>query len=131
MKLAAPSRYLTAVNITKVANWKAHGRYKIGLLALSVVWILLAGFVHYLTGPQYEFHLVFLIPVVTIGWFVSLKASGVTTVFSAAVWVVADWLAAPHIADLQVLLINEAVRLSVFSFVIVLVDRLRRTIDRE
>ncbi len=27
------------------------------LATLSLVWILLAGFVHFLTGPQYEFHL--------------------------------------------------------------------------
>lgn len=131
MKSMAPSRYLTAVNIAKFVNWKAHGHHRVGLVVLSVAWILLAGFVHYLTGPQYEFHLVFLVPVVTVGWFVNLKASGITTVFSATVWVVADWLAAPHAPDLQVLLVNEVVRLSVFSFVVVLVDRLRRTLDRE
>lgn len=119
------------MNIANVANWKARGWHRIGLIALSVVWILLAGFVHYLTGPQYEFHLVFLFPVVAVCWFASLKVGGVMTLFSATVWIVADWLAAPYATALQILLINEAVRLSVFAFVAVLVDRLRSTFERE
>ncbi|MDP2961269.1 MAG: GGDEF domain-containing protein, partial [Sulfurimicrobium sp.] len=59
------------------------------------------------------------------------KAGFLTALLSAMVWVVADWLAAPPNHDLQAMLVNDAVRLSVFALVIVLVDRLRRVHERE
>lgn len=98
------------------------------LIAVSVIWIPLAGYAHFVTGPQYEFHLVFLLPVVSVCWFAGLKAGALTTLLSAGVWMIADW---QHTPDLSVLLINEAVRLSVFVLVVVLVDRLRSALDRE
>ena len=113
----------------KALNWKAHGRQRIVLIASSLVWILLAGLAHYLTGPNYEFHIVFLLPVAAICWYVGVKSGFLVTLFSSAVWMVTDWL--PMTSDLQALLVNDAVRLSVFALVIVLVDRLRRAHERE
>lgn len=122
---------MTATNFDKALNWKAHGRQRTGLIASSLVWILLSGLAHYLTGPKYEFHIVFLLPVVAVCWYVSIKSGFLTALLSAAVWMAVDWLAAPPSADFQALLVNDAVRLSVFALVIVLVDRLRRVHERE
>jgi diguanylate cyclase (GGDEF)-like protein len=119
---------MARMNIGRAIHWTAHGHHRIWLVALSLLWILLAGFAHFLTGPQYEFHLVFLLPVVAVSWYVSLKAGGLTTLFSAIVWMVADW---PHASDPRVLLLNEAVRLSVFCLVVVLVARLKTAFERE
>jgi len=119
------------MNFDKAINWKAHGRQRTGLIASSLVWILLSGLAHYLTGPKYEFHIVFLLPVAVVCWHVGIKAGFLTALLSAAVWMAADWLAAQPGADLQALLVNDAVRLSVFALVIVLVDRLRRVHERE
>jgi predicted signal transduction protein with EAL and GGDEF domain len=119
---------MARMNIGRAIHWTAHGHHRIWLVALSLLWILLAGFVHFLTGPQYEFHLVFLLPVVAVSWFISLQAGGLITLFSAIVWMLADW---PHATDLQVLLLNEAVRLTVFCLVVVLVARLRSAFERE
>lgn len=120
---------MRTMTFDKALNWKAHGRQRIGLIASSLVWILLAGLAHYLTGPNYEFHIVFLLPVAAICWYVGVKSGFLVTLFSSAVWMVADWL--PMTSDLQALLVNDAVRLSVFALVIVLVDRLRRAHERE
>ncbi|MDO9188247.1 MAG: diguanylate cyclase [Sulfurimicrobium sp.] len=122
---------MSEMNFDKAVNWKAHGRQRIGLIALSLMWILLSGIAHYLTSPRYEFHILFLLPVVAICWYISIKAGFLTALLSAMVWVVADWLAAPPNHDLQAMLVNDAVRLSVFALVIVLVDRLRRVHERE
>lgn len=119
---------MTRMSLGRAIHWNAQRRHRIWLVALSLVWILLAGFVHFLTGPQYEFHLVFLLPVVAVSWFVGLQAGGLTTLFSAIVWMVADW---QHAIDLRVLLLNEAVRLTMFCFVVVLVARLRSAFERE
>ena len=116
------------MNIGRAIHWTAPGHHRIWLVALSLLWILLAGFVHFLTGPQYEFHLVFLLPVIVVSWFVSLRAGGLTTLFSAIVWMIADW---QHATDLTVLLLNEAARLSVFCIVVVMVARLRSAFERE
>ncbi|MDP2964351.1 MAG: hypothetical protein Q8N54_16500, partial [Sulfurimicrobium sp.] len=61
------------MNFDKAVNWKAHGRQRIGLIALSLMWILLSGIAHYLTSPRYEFHILFLLPVVAICWYISIK----------------------------------------------------------
>ena len=120
---------MRTMTFDKALNWKAHGRQRIGLIASSLVWILLAGLAHYLTGPNYEFHIVFLLPVAAICWYVGVKSGFLVTLFSSAVWMVTDWL--PMTSDLQSLLVNDAVRLSVFALVIVLVGRLRRAHERE
>ena len=120
---------MRTMTFDKALNWKAHGLQRSGLIASSLVWVLLAGLVHYLTGPDYEFHIVFLLPVAAICWYVGVKSGFLVTLFSSAVWMVTDWL--PMTSDLQSLLVNDAVRLSVFALVIVLVGRLRRAHDRE
>ncbi|MDP2787569.1 MAG: diguanylate cyclase [Pseudomonadota bacterium] len=119
------------MNFGQAIHWKARGRQRTGLIAASLAWIQLSGLAHYLTGPKYEFHIVFLLPVMAVCWYVSATAGLVTALLSAAVWAAADWLAAPPEADLQALLVNDAVRLGVFALVIVLVDRLRRTHEHE
>lgn len=116
------------MNLGKAALWKAGKRDKIILLGLSLSWIFLAGFAHFLTGPQYEFHLVFLIPVIAVCWFVGYRSGILTMLCSAAVWMIADW---PHVTDLRILLLNETVRLGVFFLFVVLIDRLRRAIESE
>jgi diguanylate cyclase (GGDEF)-like protein len=122
---------LTAMNFDRAIHWKAHGRQRIGLIALSLVWILLSGLAHSLTGPKYEFHIVFLLPVVVVCWYVSIKAGFLTALLSAMVWMAVDWFTKRHGADLQALIVNDAVRLSVFALVLVLVDRLKRAHERE
>lgn len=116
------------MKLGRAVRWKAGRRDKIILLGLSLGWILLAGIVHYLTGPQYEFHLVFLIPVIAACWFIGYRSGVLTMLFSAVVWMIADW---QHVTDLKVLLLNEVVRLSVFFLFVVLVDRLRSAIESE
>lgn len=114
--------------INKAIRWKAQKRHKVAFIALSLIWVLFAGFSHYLMGPQYEFHLVFLIPVITVCWFVGLRSGSLMTLISGTVWMIADWL---HASDIEVLLLNESVRLSVFFLVVFLVDRFRSALDRE
>lgn len=116
------------MNLGKAIRWKAGKRDKIILLGLSLGWIFLAGFAHHLTGPQYEFHLVFLIPVISVCWFVGYRSGILTMLCSAVVWMIADW---PHVIDPKILLLNEIVRLSVFFLFVVLIDRLRRAIECE
>ena len=115
-------------NIKTAIRWKAQRRHKVALIGASLIWILLAGFSHYRLGPQYEFHLVFLLPVIAVCWYVGVRSGGLITLFSAAVWMIADW---PHAPDVNVLLINETVRLAVFFLVVWLIDRLRSAFERE
>jgi len=119
---------MVRTNLRTESGGNAERHRRVLLIAASLIWIPLAGYAHFVTGPQYEFHLVFLLPVVAVCWFAGLKAGGLTTLLSAGVWMIADW---QHTPDLQVLLLNEAVRLSVFVLVVVLVDRLRSALDRE
>lgn len=119
------------MNLDSAISWKPDRRQKLGLIAASLLWILLSGFAHYLTGPKYEFHILFLLPVVFVCWHIGTKAGVLVALLGAAVWMTTDWLAPQRIVDLLALFINDAVRLSVFALVIVLVDGLKRVNERE
>lgn len=120
------------MNFDQAIDWKPRGLQQTGLVAASLVWILLSGLAHYLTGPKYEFHIVFLLPLIPICWYVNARAGFIVALLGAAVWMAADLLAAPPPgADLQALLVNDAIRLSVFALVIVLVDRLKSAHEHE
>jgi diguanylate cyclase (GGDEF)-like protein len=119
------------LDIVKALDWKSSKSGSLVLIVLSLGWVLLAGLVHYLTGPQYEFHLIFLLPVLVNCWYISLRAGALAMLLSASVWMLADLLVTPYANDFQILLVNEAFRLIVFSIVLVMVDRLRRAFERE
>lgn len=118
---------MVETRIRGAIHWKARKPQQAVLILASLLWILFAGYAHFVSGPQYEFHLVFLLPVVAVCWYVGLRAGALTTLVGATVWTIADW---PR-TELHVLLVNEGVRLSIFLLVVVLVDRLRSALERE
>lgn len=119
------------MKLDNAISWKPDRRQKLWLIVASLLWILLSGLAHYLTGPKYEFHILFLLPVVLACWYVGVKAGIIMALLGAAAWMATDWLAPQRIVDFREFLVNDAVRLSVFALVVALVNSLKRVNERE
>lgn len=100
------------------------------LTAAGAVAVLAVGALRWITGPDYAFSALFLIPVAAVSWFVSRNAGLVLSVLSMAVWLVLDLLVLGHYSWWVVPLCNELLRLGVFSLVAIVVAELRRAMSQ-
>lgn len=105
-----------------------HQRYV--RIATTVAAIPFIGYLHYLTGVDYEFHPVFLLPVIAATWYGGTAGGVVAALLCAGVWFAVDWLLTGA-AIPGVLLSNELLRLSVLLVVAFLVSRWKAALERE
>jgi hypothetical protein len=88
-----------------------------GRLARLAIWLLAIGFItglgylHLHSGPAYELHLLFVVPVLLVAWFVSRRRAYVLATLAAILWYLADRQLAGAELDRLVLLVNSAGRL--------------------
>jgi diguanylate cyclase (GGDEF)-like protein len=85
---------------------------KPSLLVLSLLAVVLIGYIDFLTGPEFAFSLFYLIPIAFISWVRGRLYGLVASVAAAAAWYVADF-AAQHM--------NTLVRFSFFMIVMLLI----------
>ena len=101
------------------------------------VWLLaiglagLVGYLHLQTGLAYEFHLFFIVPVVLVAWFVSLRRGYVIASLTVILWYLADRQLGGESADRLPLLFNTLVRLSIFVAIVWLLGQLHLVLARE
>lgn len=102
-----------------------------GILVLSVLITLLLGYLHILSGPAYEFHVFFILPVLVVGWFNGKRLGYGVAVLAAVEWFIADLSLAGDQADVLPLLFNSAMRLTMFLYGAWLIGEMRRVLLRE
>ena len=101
------------------------------LLAAMVAVVALVGYLHYVTGPAYEFHLLFSVPVILTTWWLGLAAGMFVSVLIAAVWFLAD-LHLSVIGEVTLpLLLNSVMRMVLTSLEVLLIALLRHVLRRE
>lgn len=100
------------------------------LLACSGL-ILLLGYFHYLSGPAYEFHVFFGLPVMIVAWYVGAGAGYGVGILAVALWFVADLRLGGEQADLFALAFNTAIRLAMSAGSVWLLAQMRGVLDRE
>lgn len=99
-------------------------------IVTTIATIPVIGYLHYLTGEDYEFHPVFLLPVIAATWYAGTAAGLVAALVSAGVWFAVDWRLTGAAAP-GVLVLNEFLRLSVLLVVAFLVSRWKAALERE
>lgn len=99
-------------------------RLAIWLFAIGLVAGL--GYLHQQTGPAYELHLLFVVPVLLVAWFVSLRRACVLATLAAVLWYLADRQLAGDQLDRLALLVNTAGRLGLLLGAAWLTGRLQR-----
>lgn len=103
-------------------------------LVILLAAILLAasiGYLHLLTGLAYEFHIIFILPVLIVAWFVSVGRAIIIGVLSVAIWYLVDRKLGGYQASSLPLVFNTAVRLCIFLYVVWLIGQMRAVLDRE
>jgi len=103
-------------------------RLIIWLLALGLV--ALFGYLRQQTMPVYEFHLLFLLPVILVAWFVSLRRAWVITALAVVVWYLAERTLGNDASARLPLLANSVQRFAMLLAAAWLLGRLRARSDR-
>lgn len=111
--------------------WQPDRPTRIGILALIIVFGSLVGYVHMLTGLDYEFHFFFIAPLLVASWFLGSRTGYALSVAVALGWFVADRLLAGEQANLLPLAFNTLVRMAIFTGGSWLVGELRYILLRE
>ncbi|MDP3538687.1 MAG: GGDEF domain-containing protein [Azonexus sp.] len=102
-----------------------------GTLVLGVLITLLVGYIHIVTGPAYEFHVFFILPVLVVSWFNGQRFGYGLAVLAVVEWFIADRSLAGDQADVLPLLFNSAMRLTIFLYGAWLLGEMRRVLLRE
>lgn len=92
---------------------------------LSAFVVLLVGVLDYYSGPHLSLAILYLLPVIFASWYGGKNNGMLVAILTSLVWVTADmatYLPPPHFG---VALWNVSSRLGVFSFVVVLLARIR------
>jgi diguanylate cyclase (GGDEF)-like protein len=111
----------------------------IGLLPQSNwLWLIttnvlvgIIGLLDYLTGPEIAFSILYLIPVMLSAWFIGKNFGLVISIFSAAVWMVAEFASGRFYSHIAIHYWNAATRLGFFTVVTLLLGRLKTALDAE
>lgn len=111
--------------------WTPPFLVRAGIVFASVLATLLVGYLHALTGLDYEFHIFFILPVLTVSWFVGRRTGYALAVLAAAEWFVADFALAGTQVNLLPLVFNTIMRLVIFLYGAWLVAEMRRVLLRE
>ena len=119
------------MRIREALLWKPGAWAREGIVATTLALALGIGYLHTLTGLAYEFHVVFVLPVLIAAWFVGARAGYGLALLAAAEWFVADRLLAGEQADLFPLMFNTGMRLTIFVGGVWLLDEIRRVLQRE
>ena len=107
----------------RVARWCAsRPRYEIAIV--SLVFILVVGFVDYVTGPNISLSVVYLLPIAMTAWFVGQSYAIALSVLSVAIWICGDSLSPGHDTSIFVPAWNGVVLLIFYVFSVLLLARL-------
>lgn len=104
---------------------------RMGIFVLTLALAFAIGYLHTLTGLAYEFHVMFVLPVLIAAGFVGSRAGYALALLSAAVWLVADRILAGEQAELFPLLFNTGMRLAIFLGIAWLLGEMRHVLLRE
>lgn len=104
---------------------------QIGLWSASLACVGAVGYLHLLSGLGYEFHLFFILPVLVVAWFVSIRRAYVLAVLTVVLWYLADRQLGGEGSDRWPLLFNTLVRISILGGAVWLLARMRGILERE
>jgi len=119
------------MNLSKALLLQPSGLVRTGIFVLSMGLAFGIGYLHILTGLAYEFHVMFVLPVLIAAWFVGSRAGYALALLSAMEWLITDHILTVEQAELFPLLFNTGMRLAIFLGVAWLLGEMRRVLQRE
>ena len=101
--------------------------YKPLLILLVFASVLLIGWIRFLTGPEFAFSLLYLLPIITVTWLVGIRWAILISVLSAFSWLLADLSMIDRFSKSYIPLVNESFRLLVFLFIVFMITRQKKS----
>jgi len=108
-----------------------HSAAKSLLLLLSLLILLILGFVDYITGEEISFSLFYIIPISLVTWYISMRAGLLTSICAAAIWFIADLKTGHSYSHFLVPIWNSTVRLVFFIIVSSLLSIIKQKLETE
>jgi diguanylate cyclase (GGDEF)-like protein len=105
--------------------------YKPLLLVFAIGLVLLIGWVRFLTGPEFAFSLLFLLPIVAVTWLVGPRWGILVSVVSTFSWLFADLCMIDRFSNSTIPLVNESFRLIVFLFIVLMITRHKKLLETQ
>jgi diguanylate cyclase (GGDEF)-like protein len=119
------------MNLSKVLLLQPGAQMRTGIFVLSLLLAFGIGYLHILTGLAYEFHVLFILPVLISAWFVGARAGYALSLLTAPEWLITDLMLGGEQAGLLPLLFNTGMRLVIFLGIAWLLGEMRRVLQRE
>ena len=112
-------------------NEKLRRCYKPLLLVLFFAFVLLIGWVRLLSGPDFAFSFLYLLPIITVTWMVGTHWGILISVVSAFSWLLADLSMVDHFSNSYTPMVNESFRLTVFLFFFFMITRHKKILEAQ
>lgn len=101
------------------------------LIAAATLLTLVVGSLHLVSGLAYEFHVLFIIPLLPLAWYAGALPGYVLAVVAVLLWFFADHRLGGGQAEIFPLLFNTGMRLIIFVGGVWLLSQMRRVLERE
>jgi diguanylate cyclase (GGDEF)-like protein len=116
--------------LIKITRYIGHS-HKSLLIFSSLVFVLLLGYLDYLSGFEFSFSLFYLLPVSMIAWFVNRNSALLIATLSALMWFLSNKMAGEVYSHPIIGYWNTLARLTFFLVVSQLLTNLRQSIEKE
>lgn len=118
--------------MSKQASYERSTRYqKPLLLAAAVGLIVLIGWLRFLTGPEFAFSFLYLIPIITVTWITDWHWGMAISAVSAFSWLLVDFAMVERFSRVYIPLVNESFRFLVFLFVVFMIAKYKRMLEKQ
>ncbi|MCB2148622.1 MAG: GGDEF domain-containing protein [Deltaproteobacteria bacterium] len=101
------------------------------LLVLVFALVFLIGWLRFLTGPEYAFSVLYLLPIIMVTWLVGKHWGILISVVSTFSWLLADLSMIDRFSISFIPLVNESFRLLVFLFVVLMIARYKNILEAQ
>lgn len=111
--------------------WKPDALARGIVLTGGIGLTLALGYVHFLSGLGFEFHVFFALPILVVAWILGFGPALVVVLLAVSVWFAADRGLEGDQADPFALLFNTVMRLAIFVTGAWTLTQMRHVLDRE
>ncbi|BBO81414.1 GGDEF domain-containing protein [Desulfosarcina ovata] len=101
------------------------------LLILSFALVLLIGWLRFLTGPEFAFSFLYLVPIVITSWMAGRQWGVLISAVSAFSWLLADICMSDQFSQSYIPIVNETFRLTVFLFIVFIIARNKQILENQ
>ena len=105
--------------------------YKPLLLLLVIGLVFLIGWIRFLTGPEFAFSFLYLLPIITVTWLAGIHWGILISVLSTFSWLLADLSMIDRFSRSYIPLVNESFRLMVFLFMVVVITKHKKILETQ